>query len=156
MLIEAKEHFEEALKLRGTELQPDAAIHVVHFALQLLNPSNDALRTARDAAALPEPFAHSWTSASHNTCGTPPWHSNSAVALELTPLAMCTLHCVTSPLTAADIIGDQLTGVSSANAYRRVLLQGMHQRVPAPPVHVHVPAQGLEERSSLVRDARTV
>jgi len=34
---------------------------------------------------------------------------------------------VTSPLTAADIIGDQLTGVSSANAYRRVLLQGCRQ-----------------------------
>ena len=37
--------------------------------------------------------------------------------------ALCTSHRVTSPLTAADIIGDQLTGISTAHAYRRQLLQ---------------------------------
>eukprot|EP00966_Prymnesium_polylepis_P229251 5305142-Prymnesium_polylepis.1 len=38
-------------------------------------------------------------------------------------LTLCTLHRVTPPLTAADIVGDQISGRSTADAYRRQLLQ---------------------------------
>ena len=53
------------------------------------------------------------------------WHSNSHAARFLRcPLFGCTSHHVTSSLTVADVIGDQLTGLSSADAYRRILLAG--------------------------------
>jgi len=63
----------------------------LRFALQLLNPLNDAIREPASAALdYDKPLSLYWTACSHNSY----------------------------------IVGDQLTGLSSANAYRRQLLQG--------------------------------
>ena len=65
------------------------------------------------------------------------------MALELALLALCTLHRVTSPLTTADVVGDQLTGLSSADMYRRQFVQVLNARVllttlePAPCFILH-------------------
>ena len=82
----------------------------IQFALELLSPQNDAVARNQGPAAIDDahkPLAHYWTACSHNSCA--------AVALELMLPALCTLHRVTSLLTAADLVGDQLTGLSSAD-----------------------------------------
>eukprot|EP00966_Prymnesium_polylepis_P179208 4148756-Prymnesium_polylepis.1 len=70
------------------------------FALLLLNPQNDALVPTQCSAATDdqEPASHYWTACSHNSWG------------DLNPCA-------------TDLVGDQLTGLSSADMYRRQLLQ---------------------------------
>eukprot|EP00966_Prymnesium_polylepis_P174291 4032689-Prymnesium_polylepis.1 len=88
-------------------------ISLLQFSLLMLNPQNDAVTPAREASFtddLVDPLCHYWIACSHNSC--------TAVALELMLPGLCALHCVTSPVTAADIVGDQLTGLSSANMYR--------------------------------------
>jgi hypothetical protein len=111
-VVEAQKRYEDTVGTDGNKLD---GLTQVQFALQLLSPLNDAVGPSRDSERLQEPIFDFWNACTHNSC--------TAVALELTLPAMCTLHRMTSPLTAADIVGDQLTGISSADAYRRQLLQ---------------------------------
>ena len=128
----ARGSFELMVERVSTEQRAVEGLNSQLFALHILSPQNDAVGPARSeptsAEGLDDPFAHYWTAASHNSC--------TVVALEFTLLALCTLNrrclhrfpshcalCTASPLTAADIVGDQITGTSSANAYRRQLLQ---------------------------------
>eukprot|EP00966_Prymnesium_polylepis_P182610 4230976-Prymnesium_polylepis.2 len=127
-LQRAKNQFADAIGISGASGRISSwtdnhlqGFDCLQFALQLLDPRNDAVaplvdRDQVDDSPQREPFAHYWVSCSHNTC--------TAVALELTLLALCTSHRVTSPLAAADIVGDQLTGLSEPDMYRRQLLQG--------------------------------
>eukprot|EP00966_Prymnesium_polylepis_P302383 6985917-Prymnesium_polylepis.1 len=90
-LAKARSAFVAATSL-GEKSQVGAALSLLQFSLQLLNPYNDAARPARQIASEVsglssgcdvnnEPFAHYWTACSHNSCA--------AVALELTLPALC-------------------------------------------------------------------
>jgi hypothetical protein len=113
-LIRATRSFEHAVKSGGDDLSTEQGFSPLQFALQLLDSHNNVVAPARatqNTEDLGERLTHYWTTCSHNSC--------TAVALELTLPALPISRRMTSPLTAADIIGDQLTGLSTADACNR-------------------------------------
>jgi hypothetical protein len=105
----------------GGEEVHDRRMNLLQCALHVLSPRNDAvvpIWEANPSIAVPdEPLSHHWTACSHNTCTLPGLES----WLSWFKSVECSDRC--SDPCATDIVGDQFTGLSSADMYRRQLLQ---------------------------------
>ena len=118
-LTKARVTFESYAK-NMPEQPTEPGLNQLRFALELLDARNTAMTPTRGSAAAAEldaPMAHFWNACSHNSYAA----GTRTRAVGFTQFETSNDRC--SDPCATDIVGDQLTGLSSADAYRRQLLQ---------------------------------
>eukprot|EP00966_Prymnesium_polylepis_P223308 5166950-Prymnesium_polylepis.1 len=128
----SKERLIAGVSLRSEEEGGEAGegLSQLQFALLLLCPRNDAVAAGRvpqmklllddSKTELGEPLTLYWSACSHNSCTADDPRTHAARFAHTAPRDLASHRCM------SDIVGDQLTGFSSANAYRRQLLQVLH------------------------------
>eukprot|EP00966_Prymnesium_polylepis_P082860 1918965-Prymnesium_polylepis.1 len=88
----------------------DKGLRPIQFTLLLMNPQNNGTAPVRANGSLDdvnEPIAHYWTACSHNSCTLPGLELWLWDPFPLNPITGCSDPCAT------DIVGDQLTGLST-------------------------------------------
>ena len=141
-LAVAKESFDCASRATGL----DGGLSLLQFALQLLGPHNNAVSPASDFRTgkdVKQPMAHYWAATTHKYIR----HQDSNHSLRLRNRKAEACIPAHGKNKSSYIVGDQLTGLSSADAYRRQLLQGYTGEGPIEPSSSRFASEVSPQRS---------